>query len=237
MKNRSFILLLSVVLFSSCCVKSLHPFYTKETVSYNENLIGTWEDNQGAVWEIIPFKNEFFKEHSKSEQVNDMKIETTVKINKPEKEEDIEDYELYNEYKNGYYIKRTKKGKEAAFFANPFKIKGQYFLDFTPLMVDINAESLIENHLVSTHSLVKFDVAEDKSVQLSWLDESRLKELFKEKKIKIEHEKTGVDKSGILLTAKPEELQKFIKKYMASKNQDKWKSDTKFTLTKTNAKP
>lgn len=234
MKNRSFILLLSVVFFSSCFVKSLHPFYTKDTISYNENLIGTWKDNQGATWEIIPFKSEFYKEHNIKEESGDVQINGTVKIEPPLKGEDLR---FYEEYKNGYYIKRTKRGKEAIFFANPFKVQGQYFLDFTPLMVDVGIESLLENHLVSTHSLVKFDIAEDKSVRLNWLDESRMKELFKQKKIKIEHEKTGIDKSGILLTAKSKELQKFIKKYMASKDEDKWKSDTKFTLTKVNAKP
>lgn len=234
MKNRSFILLLSVVLFSSCFVKSLHPFYTKETISFNKELIGTWKDNQGATWEILAFKDEFFKEHDISGDTGGVEFDGTVKLEGPLKGEDAK---FYEEYKNGYYIKRTKKGKEAVFFANPFKVQGQYFLDFTPLMIDLGAGSLIENHLVGTHSLVKFDVNEDQSVRLNWLDESRLKELFDQRKIKIEHERTGIDKSGILLTAKSKELQKFIKKYMASKNEDKWDSDTKFTLTKANAKP
>ena len=235
MRIRNFIVLvIAAALLSSCLVKSLHPFYTKETLSFNEKLLGKWKDNKGATWEILSFKEAFFQERTIHEKNEKMDIEVSFKIEGELKGDDLK---LYKEYQHGYYIKRTKGEKEATFFANPFKIGKQYFLDFTPLFFDLGVSSLTEEHMVSTHSLVKFDFLADKRVSLSWLDEDRLEELFKENRIKIEHEKTGVDKSTILLTAKPKELQKFIKKYMASNIENKWKTDTKYILTSDHSKP
>ena len=220
MKIRNFILLLiSCVLLSSCFVKSLHPFYTQKTLHFDDRFIGEWEDQKKGVWKVESFSEVMIRENG-----GFSKLEGLDKL-------------LYEKYKKGYYVSYKTKNKESIFLVMPFKLKKQLLLDFTPFMFEPDLSSLVRNHLVSAHSLAKFDILDNNQISIKWLDEDRLKTLFKEKKIKIKHQKTGIDESEILLTAKPEELQKFIRKYMASKDENKWESDTKFILTKSNAKP
>lgn len=219
--KKLFLVAISCVLLSSCFVKSLHPFYTSKTIEYENRFIGEWEDENKGLWTILPFKEKFLEEEKT-----------------PFAEMSTESQIIYEKYKDGYYVNYKKGGKESDYLVMPFRLKDQLFLDFTPLFVDSSdLSSLTENHLIPTHSLVKADLHKDGSVSMKWLDESKLTSLFENNKIKIKHEKTGVADDGVLLTATSEELQKFIKKYMASKDEDKWSTDTDFTLTKADVKP
>lgn len=47
-----FAVLLPAALLSSCIVKSLHPFYTEESVVFRQDLTGTWTDQDAVRWEI-----------------------------------------------------------------------------------------------------------------------------------------------------------------------------------------
>ena len=218
MKTKNLILALSILFLSSCVVKSLHPFYTQNTISFDKNFIGEWIDTKKGKWEIVSFAKEILKDSS---------------IDKFSKE----DLKLYKEYKSGYSIKRTRHGKEVLYLANPFKINNQTFLDFLPLGQDNGIDGLLQDHLIYAHSLVKYDVLKNGEISIKWFDEDKIEELFKNKKIKIKHEVTGLVSKKYLLTAKSKELQNFIKKYMTSKDSEKWKTSTKFTLTKVDAKP
>ncbi len=221
MKIRNVILIVSCLFLSSCLVKSLHPFYTQDSVQYTNDFIGNWKDDNKGTWSVISLKDKIIEEEGKT-------LEEMPKS----------DQWFYMKHKSSYYVEYTKKGQQAFFLVVPFKINNQFFLDFTPLVMDSDSfYSLERNHLVATHSLVKFDVLEDKSISMKWLDEEKLSKLFKENKIKIKYEKVGVEEDGILLTATSEELQKFIKKYMASNDGKKWETNTDFILTKTDAKP
>ena len=64
MKSR-IVVLLGLILFSSCIVKSIQPFYIKNSESFNEKLIGSWSDNKKGSWEVLSFEEEFKKEDSK----------------------------------------------------------------------------------------------------------------------------------------------------------------------------
>ncbi len=216
MRIRNAILGTCFVLLSSCVVKSLHPFYTKETISFDKNFIGEWKDSEKGTWKVVSFEYEITKDNP---------------VEKMKKE----DLELYNEYKKSYYIQRTYKNKKVLFIATPFKINNQKFLDFFPLQHQEDIDNLLESHSVYTHSLVKYDVQKNGKIEIRWLDELVVEELFKQKKIKIAHETIGMLDNKYLLTAKSKELQKFIKKYMASNDDEKWKTSTKFTLSKINA--
>lgn len=215
MKNRNTLLIAACILFlSSCVVKSLNPFYTKKSISFDERFIGEWTDSKKGSWVVIPFKDEITKENPIEKMKN-------------------EDILLYNEYKNSYYIQRNYQGEEALFIATPFNINNQTFLDFYPLEYQDDINNLLQKHLIYTHSLVKYDVTESGEIEIKWLDEKKVESLFKNKKIKIEHKKIGVLKEKFLLTASSKELNKFIEKYTKSKDQDKWDTSTKYTLTKT----
>ena len=215
MKNRKTLLIATCILFlSSCVVKSLNPFYTKKTISFDERFVGTWTDSKKGNWTVIPFKDEITKENPIEKMKN-------------------EDIQLYNEYKNSYYIQRNYQGEEALFIATPFNVNNQTFLDFYPLEYQDDINNLLQKHLIYTHSLVKYDVSESGEIEIKWLDEKKVESLFKNKKIKIEHKRIGVLKENFLLTASSKELNKFIEKYTKSKDENKWDTSTKYTLTKT----
>ncbi|QTD36459.1 hypothetical protein JL193_09855 [Polaribacter batillariae] len=213
MTARNLIFAICLLLFTSCVVKSLHPFYTKESISFDKNFIGKWEDSKKGKWNVVAFTDKIIKDDSKMKK---------------------DDWKLYLDYKNSYFIKRGYKNKEVIFIATPFVINNQKFLDFFPINQESGIDNLLESHSVYTHSLVKYDVQKNGEIEIRWLDEDKIEALFKEKKIKIKHEKIGLTDDKYLLTAKPEELQKFVKKYMASNDAKKWETSTKFTLSKIN---
>ncbi|SNR17686.1 hypothetical protein [Tenacibaculum jejuense] len=215
MKTKHIILVLSLIVFNSCIVKSLNPFYTKDTVKHIESLIGEWKDNSNNSWTIISTKAEFSKPENNKGEIS--------------KEEKI----LREQFKNSYFVEYKKKKETSTFIATPFKIGNQYFLDFIPFNSEnIDLSSLMKYHIIYTHSLVKLDMLNDGTVSIKWFDEKRLEKLFTEKKIKIKHKKVGAMKDDILLTATSEGLQQFLKKYMVSESAEKWQTETKFTLTK-----
>ncbi|MCG1035112.1 hypothetical protein [Polaribacter sargassicola] len=213
MKTKSIILLICTFLLTSCVVKSLHPFYTKETISFDESFIGNWQDSKKGTWTIVSFKEEMLKENPLEKLKKD-------------------DVKIYNEYKNSYYIKRNFEDREVLFIATPFIINNQRYLDFFPIDHQENMDNLLESHSVYTHSLVKYDVQKNGQIEIRWLDEDKIEDLFKERKIKIQHETFGLLNENYLLTASSKDLQKFITKYMASKDAEKWETSTKFTLSK-----
>ncbi|CAM1345201.1 hypothetical protein [Tenacibaculum amylolyticum] len=212
MKIRNIILILSIVICNSCIVKSLNPFYTENSIEFNKNFLGTWTDNHNDTWEIISTKEEFLKGKEK--------------ISK-------EDEAFLEKYRSSYITVYKENSKTSYFIATPFKIKNQYFLDFIPYNFEKkNINSLLEDHIIYTHSLVKLDILKDGKINIKWFDEERLKKLFQEKRIKIQHRRTGIIEEDILLTASSEELYTFLKKYMLTEEAEKWETEAKFTLTK-----
>lgn len=216
MKIRNVILGLSLILLTSCVVKSLHPFYTKETISFDQNFIGDWQDSKKGNWKIASSESEITK-------------------NNPVEKMKKEDLKIYEEYKNSYYIIREYEDQEVIYIATPFIINNQKFLDFFPIDHQNGVDNLLQSHSIYTHSLVKYDIQKNGEIEIRWLDEDKVRALFKEHKIKIKHETFGVLNDKYLLTASSKKLQKFIEKYMASNDDEKWKTDIKFTLHKVNA--
>jgi hypothetical protein len=223
-KPRLIIFLLGLLLLSSCIIKSLHPFYTKDIIYFEKKLIGNWIDTENSKWNILPFEEVILKENKKT---------NTSELNDDE-------FRTYEMYKNSYVAYIEKDSTESIFLAMPFKIDNQLFLDFTPIEyirnthINGNKKSdLYEMHLIETHSLAKVDILSHSEISFKWLSSKKLEELLNENRIKIEHEKVGFGET-VLLTASSEELVKFIKKYMASKDEDKWKTDVEFNLKRVN---
>lgn len=220
MKTRITIAVLAALLLNSCIVKSLYPFFTKDTVHFEQSLIGHWTDSDNSQWEIISLKE---------------KIRTE---NKGNLDDFYRDLEILKDYAEGYYIKRHHKGNTSYYLAVPFVLNDQLFIDFSPLTLELDLENvpeLVAYHFVTAHSLVKVDINKD-NLSLKWLDSDKLEKLLEEKRIKIQYTKT-LDFPNYLLTATSEELQKFIKKYMASNDNDKWSTDVKFNLQRADDEP
>lgn len=218
MKTKGILIILSILLFSSCIVKSLQPFYVKSSESFSKKLIGKWNDTEKGDWEILSFKAEFEKE------------------NKEEKLKE-EDKKIVENYKNAYIIKYTKKDNEATFIGMPFKVNEHLFIDFSIFEFDIGSENKIaEQHLLNTHSTALVLINKDNSLTLKWLSEKALGNLFDQKKLRLKHEKIGLNQDFVL-TASTKELHNFLKKFMASEFEGKWDSDDIYTLKPNNAKP
>ena len=217
MRTRNlFIFVIAILVLNSCIVKSLFPFYTKDTLSFDKRFLGTWKDNDepNTQWIIASVKDSYQEER---------KHDTVAPS--PEMIED------YNKIKEGYYVIHKQKDETGIFLAMPFRINNQLFLDFKPVTSSCDCcIDLICYHKISTHSLVKFDILDDNSISIKWFSSDKMKSLFENHKINIKHEKYD---SEYLLTAAPEELQKFIAKYMDSNETEKWKTDVAYDLKRT----
>jgi hypothetical protein len=212
MKTRQLILLLGLFLLNSCIVKSLFPFYTKDSISFEQKFIGKWHDEKNNYCEVFSFKVEYLKDKQ---------------VSSPE-DLSSEDLEEYNKYKDGYYVELSDEDRKASFIAIPFKVRDQLFLDFSLFDVDMKTiNPVASGHLVGMHTLAKIDFSEDNnSLELIWFTEEKLVQLLKEDRIKIKHERTGVNHTGYLLTASSDELERFLSKYIDSDIQDKWEGET-----------
>lgn len=188
MKTKAFILFgLLILIISSCSILSFYPFYTKDTLIKDDRIIGKWiSQNNDEVWEIS-FPDTVKEGRYIEGQVNKK-----------------------NEYT---YLLKVYLGAEpyewAEFWLHIFKLKnGDVYADFYPVDWSVDMEYLMMN-MLSVHSFSRAyitDKLQFRSIDIDWF-----KNLLKENKIRIRHEES---KSGsMLLTAKPEELQKFLLKY------------------------
>ncbi|WP_242084546.1 hypothetical protein [Aestuariivivens sediminis] len=225
-------LLLIGLLLHSCFITSLYPFYTKDLIHFEKQLIGQWSDSEGGLWKVmryIDFNNGYF----------DLKKKDTVDMN----EKKTEFYHLLKQFymvefesNNSTFSHQGIPLKDAVYFlAVPFKINHHLFLDLTPhhkgtatnssnSPIVMTMPSNSSSHKIDTHSLAKVDMDSKNQITITWLTEEKINALLDAHKIKIKYEKTGV-KGKTLLTTSSEELVEFIKKYMNSKNGDRWDSD------------
>ena len=221
-KPKLVILSLLFLALNSCVVKSLFPFYANSNIYFEKKFIGNWIDTENAKWEILQFQEVILKENKKNKA----------------SELDTDQFRIYNKYKNGYVVYFEKDNTKSSFLAMPFKINNQLFLDFTAIEdneIEELKNDLYKMHLIGTHTLAKFDFLNENEVAISWFSSKKLEQLLDEDKIKIKHEQVGFAETT-LLTASSEELQKFIKKYMDSKDNDKWKTDVEINLKRANGK-
>ncbi len=118
-----------------------------------------------------------------------------------------------------YYmrLKDPVSGKtdKREFSVHVVKLAGNYFLDFyLEDYCDGDNMDLYSFHIIPVHTFAKLRVEGDRLL-INWFDQEWLQELVEENKIRIRHENNG---DFILLTAKPDELQKFVIKYVNSED-------------------
>jgi len=219
MRTRSIALLACVLLCSSCILRSLNPFYTKDAVLFEKSLTGNWEDNSKGTWDIRPFKQWFLKENKNKLPTEPM------------------DVEAWNTYGDGYFVSYTKKGTESFFLAISFKVDDQVFIDFIPYYYEESVgNELVAQHLVKAHSVARLNIKDDDQIKIEWFSEKQLNTLLEEEKVQLKHEIVGPLKE-VILTATSQELYRFLKKYKASSNEEDWESAEKLTLKRTHATP
>ncbi|RED49987.1 hypothetical protein [Seonamhaeicola aphaedonensis] len=198
-------------------------------------------------WEVQKFKDFLFNyhvnpyvplEHNKDNFKNIEGLDDVLFRYK----KDLEEHE---HYKNAYAIIHRKGETSTIFIGTPFNIENQLFIDLMPIYQrDCSNNNYSEDkpdsnlffkaHIVATHSLIRLKIKSNNMVYLNFIDERQLSDLIDAHKIKISHQKAtnaydyvnattsfGMGyEDYLLLTARSEELVKFIKKY--AKDDDKW---------------
>jgi hypothetical protein len=93
------------------------------------------------------------------------------------------------------------------------KFGDHFFLDFYLEEWGQDQNTLLKDfHVIPVHTFAKLTVDED-SLKINWFNPNWLNDLIEKNRIRIHHENNG---EFILLTAKPDELQKFVTKYVNS---------------------
>lgn len=195
MKTRKFIPFLLLLLFlSGCVVYSFYPLYTKKDLFPNDILTGQWLESNGENTSpensegIWTFEHPFINENESDER-------------------DSLSYVLT--------VKQNEEGKvlTSVFNVHIIELGDAYFLDFYLRdFPDDGDFSLGDFHLVPVHTFAKLSVT-DNGLYINWFDPEWLEDLVRKNKIRIHHE---ANDDFILLTAKTNELQKFVSKYVNS---------------------
>ncbi len=189
MKLKKYILPLLLALFmSGCVVFSFYPIYTEDDLFPNDYLLGEFFTDDSASWNF----DYIYTENEEKEKVTDSTgYMLNVDENHPGKMNSVLEVHLIR--------------------LNDQLIADFYLSDYDTH--DNNWElAMFDLHIVPVHTFALVDIKED-TIQLKWFDPDWLEEQIKANKVRIHHEK---NKEHILLTAKPKELQKFVKKYLNS---------------------
>lgn len=212
--------LLAIVIVSSCTVLSFYPLYTEKELVRDDRIIGEWQSLNNKdffptsenntvidtlIWEIS-FQDKIWKK----------------RLNNPF---DRGSEEIPNKFTYTLHIyDKSMPESNTEFHLHLVKLEDNVFIDLFPEVWQMN-DTFLAVHLMSVHTFAKIDIGN--KLEINWFDSELLQQLFDENKIRIKHENNGV---YTLLTAKPEELQKFVIKFA---NEDKAFSDfMKYTLSK-----
>lgn len=116
----------------------------------------------------------------------------------------------WKQYKSGYTYKLSvrEEDKLEEFALHLLELGDDLYLDFFPVNYDIR-HSFLDMHLVPAHIFAKAELT-DQSLILHFFDIEWLEELIESNRIKISYVEL---KDRNLLTARTEELQKFITKF------------------------
>ncbi|PCE64896.1 hypothetical protein B7P33_06960 [Sediminicola luteus] len=183
-----------------------------EAISYQESLLGTYTDKAGATWIISSAEADFNKQNALTE----------------------EDRKHFEAYKGSYVIEYQLKGEKADFIGMPFLVNGQLLLDCVPVNFNCNGAGIADQHLLPTHSVAKLEMGPSNTLKIDFMDEDRVDELLKNGQLRIEHSKIGLLET-LVLTAKSEQLYRFLERYLEADIEDKWNSKN-FELSKVDEK-
>ncbi len=202
MKTKAILFLVTLaIVLSGCTVLSFYPLYSEDVLVIDDRIIGKWfttESKQlfgGApedtlIWEIS------FPEEIQA------KMSHNPFGNRDDNISNVYTYKLV-------VYDPSEPTKQVIFMTHLVKLGSRFFIDFFPVDWEENCNSaLLAIHLMGVHTFARIDMGEQLTIQ--WFDGDHLEKLLNENKIRIRHEYNG---AYTLLTAKPEELQKFVLKY------------------------
>ena len=194
MKTKKKIVFISLILMIlvNACIPSLHPLYTEEDLILDNRIVGTWVSDEStedeSIWKIEKYRG-------------------CGECPGPA--------ELYPENLDGklYRLEHIQSSDTITFDLYLLKLGDYLYFDFYPH--EYESENDMRNmHLYPVHTFAKVDIKQN-SIVIKQFSIDYLEELIEQNKIKISHEKSGMN---IILTASTLELQKFVKKYADDEN-------------------
>ncbi len=190
-------LITALFMFSGCIVTSINPLYTKDTVVFEEKLLGTWKDigeHDDEMWR--------FTKHKGNDPAYDLMI--------------IQDYHMRGIDKMHYSIEgrqndfAVKSEGISRFVAVLIRLDGQLYLDMYP-EVQEGGHVWYYLHTIPVHSFMKIDLEGD-SLKLSFLNIDYLgKKIDNGEDIGVEYVVPQEEKY-MILTSPTEKLQEFMMK-------------------------
>ncbi len=107
--------------------------------------------------------------------------------------------------------KDSQEFSKQEFLVRVIELGGHYFLDFyMEEYLKENDLTFFDLHLMPVHTFAKLELDGD-DAKISWFSSAWLEELIEQNRTHIRHENNG---NHILLTAKPQELQEFVVRYV-----------------------
>lgn len=226
-------------LFSSC-IFSLRPIYTEETLVYDDRLVGDWKMDDNNFVSFQPTVE------LGATSVSGAKYDMEVTISPGDDEvlvldgDTITDKEIIAEYYEnemgkalsgilsgtksaGYEMTSVIEGDTLVHLVKMAKIDDDYYLDLYPL--EDQGGKMQAMNFLPVHTFMKVDINKDQ-LTLTRFRGNKLKDLFKGNQIRLRHEEV---EDAILITAQPEEIQKFLQNY--SKRADVFQEPEKYKKT------
>jgi hypothetical protein len=181
-----------VLILSGCGVLSLHPFYTKENVTFDPALVGKWV-NKDEQWTFS------------------LRIDTTFAVDL------VDTMRKVDHIDTSYTLDHIDlNGKAGKFIAHLFTLDGKRFLDLFPDHDEgPGFNMLYAQHVVPAHTVCLVS-GTNASLHLSELDEGWTNKYLKEHPKAINHDHYGENATDqqLILTDTPERLQGFLRAHL-----------------------
>lgn len=197
----TFALLTAALLLTGCGVPSVHPLYEPEDLIMDESLTGLWEsgDTRYMVQSLSQLQDSVDKYTSDPDYDR-----TTVDVTGLSVDQDALDEFRDFGLDNAYLVWNPEEEEpENVFLAGLLQVGNRYYMDFYQFE---NKEIVLA---FPVHVFRQAEIRGDTLVMRDF-DEDYLKELIRNRQLRIKHE---VSMDQFLLTAPPDELQKFVRKY------------------------
>lgn len=213
--TKSILVFCALALMMSSCVFSLFPIYTPETLVYDESLLGTYTNNE-VTMEVLPGELTTMTDVKTKKFEGEITMTTT-----PSNNDSPEEVEMHKK-KAGYILKITTEDDNHFYKAHLVKIADQFYLNLFPQPINekLSAKGVdpYADNLYPVHTFLKVEYNQ-KELRLINFNLERLNEMFKKNLIRLRHEivydmlNSDRESGDVIITAKPEEIQKFIATY------------------------
>lgn len=216
MKNRTFNLsnafaVSVLLLLTGCGIPSVHPLYNHEDLIKHENLTGTWENESGTRYAVMPLEDLRRMLEESTEEMglpyDSVATGNDGQVTETNMSDELNVVNFLKEYEEkglgNLYLVQEIEQPENAYLAGLIELDNGFYLDFSK---DFDSAPF----LFPAHIFMKTTIDEDE-LKFHMFSEDWLKQLISNRQVRISHEMTIFDR--FLLTASADELQKFVVKY------------------------